>query len=205
MMLALHWPFGPWPLDRWPLRRRSRRTPVTLGIGRYRHSSLLARDGARDHSSTGRSNARRKRRFHHGEGKLDDRLTRMDPRHAVPLVGRGLRFRSWDSELRRLVISSCNWMTTRPSKRWDARSSWASISLILLRTMATASPNIVAAPRSGACRARTSSFAPRSVAGWIRFAGEATVPALWEGCRTEPCSIIPMTAPCVRWNSRCCG
>ena len=50
LMLALHWPFGHWPLDPWPLRRRSRRTPVTLGIGRYRHSSLLARDGARDHS-----------------------------------------------------------------------------------------------------------------------------------------------------------
>jgi hypothetical protein len=81
LTLALHWPFGPWPLDHLPLRRRSRRTPVTLGIGRYRHSSLLARDGARNHSSTGRSNARRKRRFHHGESKLDDRLTRWSPRH----------------------------------------------------------------------------------------------------------------------------
>jgi hypothetical protein len=30
--------------------RRSRRTPVTLGIGLYRHSSRLARDGARDQS-----------------------------------------------------------------------------------------------------------------------------------------------------------
>jgi len=30
------------------LRRRSRRTPVTLGIGLYRHSSRLARDGARN-------------------------------------------------------------------------------------------------------------------------------------------------------------
>src|ERR1700741_4043308 len=49
-MLALHWPFGLWPLDPLPLRRRSRRTPVTLGIGRYRHSSLLAREGARNHT-----------------------------------------------------------------------------------------------------------------------------------------------------------
>src|SRR5438552_6796776 len=44
LMLALHWPFGPCPLDPLPLRRRSRRTPVTLGIGRYRHSSLSARE-----------------------------------------------------------------------------------------------------------------------------------------------------------------
>lgn len=50
LMLALHWPFGPWLLDPLPLRRRSRRTPVTFGIGRYRHSSLLAREGARNHS-----------------------------------------------------------------------------------------------------------------------------------------------------------
>src|SRR5262249_2093715 len=50
LTLALHWPFGPLPLYPLPLRGRSRRTPVTLGIGRYRHSSLLAREGARDHS-----------------------------------------------------------------------------------------------------------------------------------------------------------
>jgi hypothetical protein len=50
LTLALHWPSGPWPLDPWPFGRWSRRTPVTIGIGRNRHSSLLARDGARDHS-----------------------------------------------------------------------------------------------------------------------------------------------------------
>jgi hypothetical protein len=38
--------------------------------------------------------------------------------------------------------------------------------------------NLVAAPRSGACRVRTLSFAPRSVAGWTRFTGEATIPVL---------------------------
>jgi len=39
-MLALHWPSGPWPLDPRPFGRWSRRTPVTIGFGRYRHSSL---------------------------------------------------------------------------------------------------------------------------------------------------------------------
>ena len=50
LMLALHWPSGPRPLDPLPFGHWSRRTPVTIGIGRYRHSSLLARDGARNHS-----------------------------------------------------------------------------------------------------------------------------------------------------------
>ena len=49
-MLALHWPSGPRPLDPLPFGHWSRRTPVTIGIGRYRLSSLLARDGARNHS-----------------------------------------------------------------------------------------------------------------------------------------------------------
>ena len=39
LMLALHWPPGPWPLDPWPFGRWSRRTPVTISFGRYRHSS----------------------------------------------------------------------------------------------------------------------------------------------------------------------
>ena len=34
----------------WPFGHRSRRTPVTVVTGRYRHSSLLTRDGARNHS-----------------------------------------------------------------------------------------------------------------------------------------------------------
>ena len=47
--------------------------------------------------------------------------------------------------------------------------------------MATVSPNIVAAPQSGACRARTSSFVPRSVAGWTRFTREGDVPGFVGG------------------------
>ena len=50
LMLALHWPSEPRPLDPLPFGHWSRRTPVTIGIGRYRLSSLLARDGARNHS-----------------------------------------------------------------------------------------------------------------------------------------------------------
>ena len=37
------------------------------------------------------------------------------------------------------------------------------------------------------------------------FHGRATVPALSVGSRTAQWSTILMTAPCVRWNSRCCG
>jgi hypothetical protein len=49
-MLALRWPSGPWPLDPRPFGRWSRRTPVTLGSGRCRHSSLrygMAREPTR--------------------------------------------------------------------------------------------------------------------------------------------------------------
>ena len=63
LMLALHWPSEPRPLDPLPFGHWSRRTPVTIGIGRYRLSSLLARDGARTTRSTERSNARRNRWF----------------------------------------------------------------------------------------------------------------------------------------------
>jgi hypothetical protein len=42
LMLALHWPSGPWPLDIGPVGRLS-----LSALVRYRHSSLLARDGAR--------------------------------------------------------------------------------------------------------------------------------------------------------------
>jgi hypothetical protein len=40
---------GPWPLDTLPFGHWSRRTLVTIGTGHCRHSSLLARDGARSH------------------------------------------------------------------------------------------------------------------------------------------------------------
>jgi hypothetical protein len=87
----------------------------------------------------------------------------------------------------------------------NARSSWASISSILLRTMATASPNIVAArDQARAAPGHRRLHQGRSLDGPVSR-GEATFPALSEGCRTGQCSTIPTTAPCVRWSSRCCG
>src|SRR6266853_396333 len=71
--------------------------------------------------------------------------------------------------------------------------------------MGTASPNIAAAQRSGGCRATRLWSAPRSAAGWTRFTGEATAPAFPVVSHTGQWSTIPMTAPCVRWSSRCCA
>lgn len=48
-------------------------------------------------------------------------------------------------------------------------------------------------------------FAPKSVAGWTRFTSRRLGLDLLVDTRTGPSSTIPMTAPCARSSSRCCG